>query len=86
MSWLATFLQVLPSVIQLMAVAEKAFDKKPDSGAEKKQMVMGATKAMVDGLQTVSKGGQKETWNKLEAPLNGAIDAACDFLFKKDAR
>lgn len=83
MSWLATFLQVLPSVIQLMAIAEKALDDKPKSGAEKKQMVMGATRAIVGGMQSVSKAGQKDTWDKLEAPLNGAVDAASGFLFKK---
>ncbi len=83
MNWLSLIFKLLPTVFQLAKVAEKAFDDIPESGPQKKELVMGATQAIILGAHSVSEGPQKETWEKIAAPISGIVDAACGFLFKK---
>uniref|UniRef100_A0A6H2A5J9 Uncharacterized protein n=1 Tax=viral metagenome TaxID=1070528 RepID=A0A6H2A5J9_9ZZZZ len=75
------FLKLVPFVLQMMNVAEKFFSGREKSGEDKKQMVVGATKAVVGSLQAISTGGQKETWDQLEEPVSDLVDGACDVLF-----
>jgi len=83
MGWVQIAFAALSFAVRLIPVAEKAFDGKPDSGKEKKEMVMSGTKALVDTMEAVSTGGQAETWNRIEKPVGDAIDAACTEIFKE---
>ena len=84
MAWLTLLLKLIPTIIQLMAFAEKAFDGVPDSGAQKKAMVVGTAKAVVEGIASVSTGGQKETWNEIAEPISTVIDGAASIMFPND--
>lgn len=84
MLWLTALIQIIPLVIYLMKIAEEAFDKQPDSGAEKKQFVMDALKAALTAIAGLSTGGQKATWEMLSGPIGLVIDAVCGLLFPHD--
>ena len=62
------------------------------TGVEKKDIVVGATKAAVSVMGDVSTGGQKETWEELEAPLTapaeegGLIETFYNVFFEDDNR
>jgi len=73
--------RLIPMVIKLMALAEQAFDSVPDSGADKKRMVLEAVKAVLGVVVDVSSGGQQETWKVLEPIISKMIDIICNFLF-----
>ena len=79
---LAILLKVLPSVFQLMVLAEKYFADK--QGAKKKEMVMEATQVLLGGLQEVSTGGQKETWSRISGPIAAIIDNGATIMFPHD--
>ncbi len=81
MNWLILLMQLLPSIVKLMGIAEEAFDKTPDSGKKKKEMVMGATAAILGGIAGVSTGGQAETWKRIAKPVSGIIDNAAAIAF-----
>ena len=74
MSYLTIFLQLIPFLNQIMRLVEKAFDDKPESGAEKKVMAKEGAHAVVDAMLEVSTGGQEETWNILEPVVDTFID------------
>lgn len=81
-------LQLLPFVTEMMQIAERAQDGGPKTGEEKKEMVTGATKAVVDAVVSVSTGGQAETWGIIGKVIDPFIDAACSIfnaigIFKK---
>ena len=81
MSWPTILIQVVPLVIELVQLAEKAFADQPKSGAAKKALVLKVAKSVIAGLLATSTGGQKETWKKLAGPLNMIIDIVVGFLF-----
>ena len=84
MAWIAIVLKLIPAVIKLMKIAEQAFDDVPDSGAEKKDMVIQAIKATVEGLSGVTL--TPEMWEKIESTISAIIDVICIFLFPKAAK
>ena len=84
MAWIAIVLKLIPAVIKLMKIAEQAFDDVPDSGAEKKEMVIQAIKAIVEGLSGITL--TPEMWGKIESTISAIIDIACIFLFPKEAK
>lgn len=79
---MAVFLKLVPFILQMMVLSERLFIGKPQSGAEKKAVVMGTAQAVVGAMQTVSTGGQKETWDQLADPVSQLIDSACTVVFK----
>lgn len=81
MDWMMTLLKIVPFVVKLIGTAEKAFSDVPKSGETKKALVMDAAETIVDTMETVSTGGQKETWQKLSEPISELVDASCDMLF-----
>lgn len=86
---LAIFLAItklIPTLLILMGIIEKAFDDKPDSGAEKKAMVLQGAKAAIDGVQSVSTGGQLATWEELEEPVGKVIDGLASLAFPNHAK
>lgn len=77
-------ISLLPSIVKLMMLAEDALNDKPKSGADKKSLVMEGTKAILDGVQGVSTGGQKETWDELRDPVSGIVDNLTSIMYPKD--
>ena len=83
MQWITIVLKIIPMIAKLMTIAEQAFDDIPDSGAQKKQMVIEAIKALVEGLSGVT--FTPELWTKIQGVLDPIIDIAAAFLFPKEA-
>lgn len=84
MAWITILLKAIPFVMKLIQLAERAFDDIPDSGEQKKKMVMQGFQAAFDMVVGSSTGGQKETWEKLEPIISSFVDMACGFLFPND--
>ena len=84
MTWFMIAIQILGALPELLKVAEQAFDNIPDSGAQKKEMVLTAAKALFGGLIGVSTGGQKNTWQRVEMMLSPIIDIMCRLFFPKE--
>jgi hypothetical protein len=84
MNYFILIMRLMPFVSTLVEIAEKLFDDKPDSGAEKKAMVMAVVKGLVNIMIGVSTGGQQETWKKLEPLISQLVDAICAVLFPHD--
>ena len=79
MNWLSIVMKAVPTLITLMRVAEELFDGEPESGKEKKALVMTAIKAIIGGLTGVVL--TPELWTKIETAIGFIVDAACVFLF-----
>lgn len=79
MGWISLVIRLIPKVIELMGIAEKLFDDIPESGAQKKEYVMAAVKAIVEGISGIS--GSEEMWKKVQTALTSLIDIAAYFLF-----
>ena len=84
MAWFAIIVQLLPALLKLMGLVEVAFSGIPNSGAQKKELVTVAVETIIGGIQTVSTGGQAETWNRIAAPVSAIIDAAASIAFPHD--
>jgi hypothetical protein len=78
MAWIGIILQILKALPELLKVAEKAFDEIPDSGKEKKQMVLTAVRAIVVALLGVD---DKKTIQLIEDIISPIINIMCGFLF-----
>jgi len=77
--WIGIVGAVMKALKELMVIAEKAFDGIPDSGEQKKQMVMDAIHALVDGIDDFVL--TPEIWARIEAIFNPIIDLFCTFFF-----
>ena len=82
MSYIALILRLIPAVIKLISIAEQAFDDVPDSGVEKKAMVVEAVKAIIQGVSGFVL--DDAMWVKIQNILDPLIDLACSFLFPKE--
>lgn len=80
MQILAILKIVLPSILALMDIAERVFTQ-PRSGENKKAWVIGAAEAIVKGMQDVSTGGQKDTWDAVAEVASPLIDKAASIAF-----
>jgi hypothetical protein len=80
MGWIALALQMLAQLPKLLKIAEKAFDEEPDSGAQKKEMVLTAVKTIAIGVL-----GEKG-WDKIDGIVNPVIDVMCYFFFPNDKK
>ena len=84
MNWLMIVLKALPTVISLIGLAEKVIVKEgTKTGTEKKVFVKEGTKAIVNVMEDVSTGGQKETWEQIDSIIDPFIDIACKLMFWK---
>jgi len=81
MNWFKYVANLLPTVLSLMALAEQAFSGRPKSGAQKKALVTTGAKAIVEGIATMSTGGQAETWTRISGPVSGIIDHVAAIAF-----
>ena len=61
---------MLPSLVRTV----EAFVSETGQGAEKKVLVKEILRGIVNGIMTLSTGGQADTWSKLEGLVDGAID------------
>jgi len=75
-------LKLFPTLLKLMAIAEAAFSQ-PKSGEAKKALVVEGAKAVVDGIEDVSTGGQAETWKRIGPGVDKLIDATAEIVFPK---
>ena len=82
MAWIMVVIRIIPTIISLMGIAEDLFDDTPDSGEDKKKMVMAAAKALIQGIAGFT--GTPELWAKIDKAIGLIIDAACVFLFPKE--
>jgi hypothetical protein len=78
MGWFSLALNVLKKLPELLKIAEKAFDDVPESGAQKKEMVMAAVQTIAIGVL-----GDKG-WDKIDGIVKPVIDIMCYFFFPKD--
>ena len=79
MAWIGIVFRIVPFAIKLMKVVEELFDDIPESGAEKKKLVLEGVKAVIGAV-----GGfvlTAELWVKIEKAIGFIIDAAAMFLF-----
>lgn len=83
MNWLLLAVKLIPTILQLMGLAERVFADKPGSGAEKKALVMDATKALAEGADAIFTGGAGETWARIKEPVSTIVDAASTIAFPK---
>ena len=83
MNWVSLIFRLIPLVSKLMILAEKAFDDVPESGVQKKQMVMDTIRAIVEGLSGVVL--TPDMWTKIEGILSALVDIVCPFLFPDEA-
>lgn len=86
LAWIGIAIQIMGSLNSLLQIAEKAFDGIADSGAQKKEMVMQAIHAIVEGIDDFVL--TPKIWARLEAIFSPVIDLMCSFLFphkKKEA-
>lgn len=79
MSWFLIVMKLFGTLVELAKIAEQMFDDVPDSGAQKKQFVLDAVKAVVEGMSGVTL--TPELWAKIEKACSLIIDAICVFLF-----
>jgi len=81
MNWLFLAIKLIPTVIQLVGLAEKAFGDAPGSGGVKKNIVMEASEAIIGGVVSVSTGGQADTWERVREPISTLIDSIVSMAF-----
>ena len=84
MTWIGIVLRLIPMIVKLMGIAEQAFDSIPDSGTQKKQMVIEAVRALVEGLSGVT--FTPELWSKILDVIIPMIDIAASFLFPSEKK
>ncbi|PKN67173.1 MAG: hypothetical protein CVU57_04270 [Deltaproteobacteria bacterium HGW-Deltaproteobacteria-15] len=84
--YMAIAMKLLPTILQLMGIAESLFEDKPNSGKEKKAVVTTAAKAIVEGVGAVSTGGQAETWERIKDPVSNIIDNAAAIAFPEHTK
>lgn len=81
-TWILIFIRIVPFIHTMIHIAEKMFDKIPDSGTEKRNMVIGAVKSLIQTLLLVYPNEVfEEIWIKMEDHVIYMINAACKVLF-----
>ncbi len=84
MSYITIIFKLIPFAIKMMSIAESLFDHIPDSGKQKKQMVMDAVEALFEAVLSVSSESNAQLWRVIEPAISAIIDAACGFMFDDD--
>lgn len=76
---------LIPTIIKLMGIAETTYANVPQSGEQKKSLVMMIIEAIFGGIGAVSTGGAAETWTRIQEPVSTIIDSAAAIAFPKSA-
>ena len=79
MNWMLLLVKLLPTIVNLMGLAEKVLG--PKAGEQKKELVMGAAQAIIGGVAAVSTGGQADTWDRIKDPVSQIVDSAAAIAF-----
>lgn len=80
MTWITLVIQIIKKLPELLDIAEKAFDDIPDSGEQKKEMVMAAVEAIVSAVIGDA------VWERIEKIVTAIIDILCSFIFPNDKK
>ena len=78
MAWIGILFQLMKALPELLKVAEQAFDGIPDSGEDKKKMVLTAVRAIVIAMLGVD---DEKTIILIENIISPVINIMCGFLF-----
>jgi len=81
MTYLKLFLRVIPFVIELIKAIEVLMSGEEKTGEQKKETVMDAVKAVIDGWGESVTGGAKDAWGKLSPIISKTIDFAVGVFF-----
>ena len=84
MSYLTIIFKLIPFAIKMMSIAETLFDNVPDSGKQKKEMVMKAVEALFEAVLSISSESNTQLWSTIKPAISAIVDMACGFLFEKD--
>jgi hypothetical protein len=79
MNWFTIVFKLFGTLVDLAKIAEQLFDDQPDTGEQKKQFVMDAVKALVQGMTGIV--FTEELWAKIEKACSMVIDTVCVFMF-----
>lgn len=74
-------LNIFSGIVSLIHFAENFFSDKPKSGKEKAAMVLEGTKELVNSMESVTTGGAKSTWAKIEKVAPALIDKTANVLY-----
>jgi len=73
---------LLPSIARMMGTVERIMG--PGAGEQKKEIVMEGAQHIIEGIASVSTGGQADTWKRLAGPISTIIDELCKILFPNE--
>ena len=79
MSWISLVFRLIPKVVELIKIAENLFDDVPESGAQKKEYVKQAVKAIVEGITGITE--KESILGKIYVSINAFIDIVCSIIF-----
>lgn len=79
MGWFTIVMKLFGTLVELLKIAEQAFDDVPESGEQKREFVLEAIKAIVQGMSGVV--WTPELWTKIEKVCGFLIDSLCVFFF-----
>jgi hypothetical protein len=80
MNWLFLVTALAPLVTTLVQAAEAAFSGIKNSGSVKKSVVTTGVQAVVQGMEAISTGGQKSTWEKIAGIVDPLIEDAVSVM------
>jgi hypothetical protein len=81
MKWLAA-LQLIPLITNLVKIAEGMMGA--GTGVKKKAFVVDGIEQIINAMEGVSSGGQKETWGALLViiePIKALVDSIASLMF-----
>ena len=73
--------KLIPMILALVELAEKALSNVPKSGEQKKEVVMTAVEALAGGASAVFTGGAADTWERIKPYVSTIIDGAASIAF-----
>ena len=80
MNWGKIAFNLVPLLVDLVHVAEKAFDE-PHSGQNKKAFVTQAGKDILKGALDATTGGAHDTWEVIDKVAPDLIDVAAKAIY-----
>ena len=83
--YLGLAMNILPMVVSMMAQIEAANADGKWTGKEKKELVMTGLKSAIQGMLTMSTGGQLTTWERIAPALSSIVDQLVIILFPKES-
>ena len=82
MGWGKVTLNSIPLLVNLVHIAEKAFNGEPHSGKQKKKFVHQAAKDIMIRGEDIATGGAKDTLEAVNKVAPDLIDTIAEFFFE----